>query len=129
MDFVDVSIKWSFKWCLVGSSGSGKTNFCLQIIKNVQRLFDQAPSKIIIIYKEFQPIYLEFNNFIPTRIYNEDEIDIEKETEDNKENLLMICDDLYFSAKINEVADHFLIKACHRNTSWIVLNQSLTILH
>ena len=125
MDLVDVTVKWPFKWCLVGSSGSGKTNFCLQIIKNAQRILDEPPSKILIIYKEFQPIYLEFNNHIPTKIYNEDEIDLEKETENNKENLLMICDDLYFSAKINEVADHFLIKARHRNTSWIILTQSI----
>ena len=125
MDLVDITVKWPFKWCLVGSSGSGKTNFCLQIIKNALRILDEPPSKILIIYKEFQPIYLEFNNHIPTKIYNEDEIDLEKETENNKENLLMICDDLYFSAKINEVADHFLIKARHRNTSWIVLTQSI----
>ena len=125
MELVDVTVKWPFKWCLVGSSGSGKTNFCLQIIKNAQRILDEPPSKILIIYKEFQPIYLEFNNYIPTKIYNEDEIDLEKETENNKENLLMICDDLYFSARINEVADHFLIKARHRNTSWIVLTQSI----
>ena len=125
MELVDVTVKWPFKWCLVGSSGSGKTNFCLQIIKNAQRILDEPPSKILIIYKEFQPIYLEFNNHIPTKIYNEDEIDLEKETENNKENLLMICDDLYFSARINEVADHFLIKARHRNTSWIVLTQSI----
>ena len=68
MELVDVAVKWPFKWCLVGSSGSGKTNFCLQIIKNAQRILDEPPSKILIIYKEFQPIYLEFNNYIPTKI-------------------------------------------------------------
>ena len=83
MELVDVTVKWPFKWCLVGSSGSGKTNFCLQIIKNAQHILDEPPSKILIIYKEFQPIYLELNNYIPTKIYNEDEIDLEKETENN----------------------------------------------
>ena len=122
---IDVSVKWPFKWCLVGSSGSGKTNFSLQIISHAQRLFDQVPSKILIVYKEFQDIYHQFNYYIPTYLYHEDEIDIEEVTKQNNENLLIICDDLYYSKKIDEVAEHFLIKGRHRNTSWLVLTQSI----
>ena len=122
---IDVSVKWPFKWCLVGSSGSGKTNFSLQVIRHAHRLFDQVPSKIIIVFKEFQEIYNHFNNYIQTEYFNEDEIDFEEITKDNKENLLIICDDLYYSKKINEVAEHFLIKGRHRNTSWLVLTQSI----
>ena len=70
---IDVSVKWPFKWCLVGSSGSGKTNFSLQVIRHAHRLFDQVPSKIIIVFKEFQEIYNQFNNYIPTELFNEDE--------------------------------------------------------
>ncbi|HAO14511.1 MAG TPA: hypothetical protein DDE71_02925 [Tenacibaculum sp.] len=122
---IDVSVKWPFKWCLVGSSGSGKTNFSLQVIRHAHRLFDQVPSKIIIVFKEFQEIYNHFNNYIQTEYFNEDEIDFEEITKNNKENLLIICDDLYYSKKINEVAEHFLIKGRHRNTSWLVLTQSI----
>merc|ERR1712088_804284 len=89
------------------------------------RLFDQVPSKIIIVFKEFQEIYNQFNNYIPTELFNEDEIDFEEITKENKENLLIICDDLYYSKKIDEVAEHFLIKGRHRNTSWLVLTQSI----
>ena len=53
MEPIDVSIKWPFKWCLVGSSGSGKTNFALQIVSEADKLFNQPPSNVIIIYKEF----------------------------------------------------------------------------
>ena len=122
---IDVSVKWPFKWCLVGSSGSGKTNFSLQVIRYAHRLFDQVPSKIIIVFKEFQEIYNHFNNYIQTEYFNEDEIDFEEITKNNKENLLIICDDLYYSKKIDEVAEHFLIKGRHRNTSWLVLTQSI----
>jgi len=122
---INLSIKWPFKWCLVGSSGSGKTNFSLQIISHAQRLFDQVPSKILIVYREFQVIYHQFNDYIPTYLYHEDEIDIEEVTKQNNENLLIICDDLYYSKKIDEVAEHFLIKGRHRNTSWLVLTQSI----
>jgi len=122
---IDVSVKWPFKWCLVGSSGSGKTNFSLQVIRHAHRLFDQVPSKIIIVFKEFQEIYNHFNNYIQTECFNEDEIDFEEITKNNKENLLIICDDLYYSKKIDEVAEHFLIKGRHRNTSWLVLTQSI----
>ena len=122
---IDVSVKWPFKWCLVGSSGSGKTNFSLQVICHAHRLFDQVPTKIIIVYKEYQEIYNQFNDHIPTDLFNEDEVDFEEITKENKENLLIICDDLYYSKKINEVAEHFLIKGRHRNTSWLVLTQSI----
>ena len=98
-EVMDLSIKWPFKWCLVGSSGSGKTNFSLQMISNAYRLFDQVPSKILIVYKEFQDIYHQFNDHIPTYLYHEDEIDIEEVTKQNNENLLIICDDLYYSKK------------------------------
>ena len=125
MDPVDVSIKWPFKWCLVGSSGSGKTNFALQIVSHANRIIDEPPSSVIIIYKEYQPIYDQFNNFIPTKCFREEEIDLEELTKNNQERLLIICDDLYFSQKLNEISEHFLIKARHRNISWLVLTQSI----
>ena len=62
---VDVSIKWPLKWTLVGSSGSGKTNFALNIIKKSVSLFDQKPDRVIIIYKVFNMVpssYLFFFN-------------------------------------------------------------------
>ena len=77
MEPIDVSIKWPFKWCLVGSSGSGKTNFALQIVSQANKVFDQPPSNVIIIYKEFQKIYNQFNNFIPTKCFNEEDVDLE----------------------------------------------------
>ena len=66
---MDLSIKWPFKWCLVGSSGSGKTNFALEVISHAHQLFDQIPSKIIIVYKEFQDVYNQINNYSNT-FYN-----------------------------------------------------------
>ena len=125
MENVDVSIKWPFKWCLVGSSGCGKTNFSLQIIQNRARIFDIEPSKVIVIYKEFQPVYNEFKKFIPTDILNEEDVEIDDLNKHNKENLLIICDDLFFSKKLGEIAEQFLVKGRHRNTSWIVLTQSI----
>ena len=125
MEKVDVSIKWPFKWCLVGSSGSGKTEFSLKLVSNASRLFDIPPSKIIIIYKEFQDIYNKFSEHIPTTLYKEEDVDLEELTKFNEERLLIICDDLYFSKKLNEVAEQFLIKGRHRNTSWVVLTQSI----
>ena len=97
----------------------------MQVIRHAHRLFDQVPTKIIIVYKEYQEIYNQFNDHIPTDLFNEDEVDFEEITKENKENLLIICDDLYYSKKINEVAEHFLIKGRHRNTSWLVLTQSI----
>ena len=99
MEFVDISIKWPFKWCLVGSSGSGKTVFSLDLVKHMHRLVDQPPSKIVLIFKEYQKIYDEFNNYFPTEAVSEEDADIDFITKDNKERLLLICDDLYFSKK------------------------------
>ena len=64
---MDLSIRWPFKWCLVGSSGSGKTNFSLEIIRHAQRLFDKVPSKIMIFreksqnYQNFQTLSFTSN--------------------------------------------------------------------
>ena len=71
----------------MGSSGSGKTNFSLQVIRHAHRLFDQVPSKILIVYKEFQDIYHQFIYYIQTYLYHEDEIDFEEITKQNDENL------------------------------------------
>ena len=125
IESVDTSIKWPFKWTLVGSSGSGKTNFVLNIIKKSGRLFDQKPDRVIIIYKVFQEIYNMFDKYLPTSHYTEEECDLEELTKSNTERLLIICDDLYFSKKLYEISEHFLIKGRHRNTSWIVLTQSI----
>lgn len=125
MESVDVSIQWPFKWCLVGSSGSGKTVFSLDLIKHVNRLINHAPSKLVIIYKEHQEIYNEFSNYFPTELIHEEEADIDFITKDNKERLLLICDDLYYSKKLDDIAEQFLIKGRHRNTSWLVLTQSI----
>ena len=125
IESVDVSIKWPFKWTLVGSSGSGKTNFALNIIKSSPTLFDQKLDKVIIIYKVFQEIYNTFDNYYPTSLFTEEECDFEELTKSNTERLLIICDDLYFSKKLDEISEHFLIKGRHRNTSWIVLTQSI----
>jgi hypothetical protein len=125
IESVDVSIKWPFKWTLVGSSGSGKTNFALNIIKKSASLFDQKPDRVIIMYKVFQEIYNDFDDYYPTSLYTEEECNIEELTKSNTERLLIICDDLYFSKKLDEISEHFLIKGRHRNTSWIVLTQSI----
>ena len=125
IESVDVSIKWPFKWTLVGSSGSGKTNFALNIIKRSYTLFDQKPDRVIIIYKVFQEIYNTFDNYYPTSLYTEEECDFEELTKSNTERLLIICDDLYFSKKLDEISEYFLIKGRHRNSSWIVLTQSI----
>ena len=125
MESVDISIKWPFKWCLVGSSGSGKTNFSLDIVKNRIRIFDTLPSKLIVIYREFQNIYTQFQDCIPTQLINESDADIDELNKHNKENLLIICDDLFFSQKLHEISEQFLVKGRHRNTSWIVLTQTI----
>ena len=113
MEKVDVSIKWPFKWCLVGSSGSGKTEFSLKLVINALKLFDTSPSKIIVVYKEFQDIYTKFNDHIPTSLYKEEDVDLEELTKLNKERLLIICDDLYFSKKnIARIANAVQVTIC-----------------
>ena len=73
----------------------------------------------------FQQIYNQFDTFIPTKCYYEEDVDLEELTKNNQDRLLIICDDLYFSKKLHEISEHFLIKGRHRNTSWLVLTQSI----
>ena len=75
---MDISIKWPFKWTIVGSSGSGKTHFSLEIIKNSKKIFDNPPTKLVIIYEEYQPIYDDFQKYIPTQLFQEKNVDLEE---------------------------------------------------
>ena len=62
MEPIDISIKWPFKWCLVGSSGSGKTNFALQIVRQANsRLTVGTPTSA------FKVLNFSFNSFIWNR--------------------------------------------------------------
>jgi hypothetical protein len=124
---MDISIKWPFKWTIVGSSGSGKTHFSLQIIKNSQKIFDNPPTKLIILYEEYQPIYDDFKKYIPTEIFQEKEFDLEKISlkQETDDRLLILFDDLYFSNNLDYISQFFLVKGRHRNISLIFLTQSI----
>ena len=124
---MDISIKWPFKWTIVGSSGSGKTHFSLEIIKNSKKIFDNPPTKLVLIYEEYQPIYDDFQKYIPTQLFQEKNVDLEeislKQKSDDK--LLILLDDLYFSNKLDYISEFFLVKGRHRNISLIFLTQSI----
>ena len=124
---MDISIKWPFKWTIVGSSGSGKTHFSLQIIKNSQKIFNNPPTKLIILYEEYQPIYDDFKKYIPTEIFQEKEFDLEKISlkQETDDRLLILFDDLYFSNNLDYISQFFLVKGRHRNISLIFLTQSI----
>ena len=124
---MDISIKWPFKWTIVGSSGSGKTHFALEIIKNCEKIFDNPPNKLVLIYEEYQPIYDDFQKYIPTQIFQEKNVDLEEIslTQNSDDKLLILLDDLYFSNKLDYISEFFLVKGRHRNISLIFLTQSI----
>ena len=60
-EFYDIRLKENFKLFINGPSRSGKTFFLKDFIQNMD-IFCKSPPKIItLVYKVFQPIYLDLN--------------------------------------------------------------------
>lgn len=59
----DISLKHPATWIISGQTGSGKSSFVHQLIKNKERLYlTRAPRCVILFYKEWQPLYDKMKN-------------------------------------------------------------------
>jgi len=56
----DISLKHPSTWIIAGATGSGKSVFTLNLLKNKNLLFKPSPPQFgILFYKTWQPIYDE----------------------------------------------------------------------
>ena len=118
------NIKIPFRMCVVAPSGTGKTNFLLNLLK----VFSQGQGTFadisIITRNKDEPLY----NFLSGEF---DQISIKEgmhstpklDDMDKKENHLVVWDDLVLSKNLNSVEEYYM-RARKKNCSVIFLSQS-----
>ena len=108
-----------------GSSGSGKTEFCLKIIAARREMFTIPPIQVIYCFKVWQQRFQQFYDSDNNRkeiIFNEGLFDIKNLPADGKHRL-MILDDLMGSIS-KETVSLFCVYSHHYNVSVLFLNQN-----
>lgn len=120
-----------YRMCICGSSGSGKTKFCMSLLLEKNQPFD----KIIWIAPEYSLKQVKMKNFIDMigkhisvfSDINKDQEEIEKLIEDYYNKGFQTCivfDDMMTEKKNKFVSDMF-IGGRHKNCSVIELTQSI----
>ena len=113
-----------FRMCVVAPSGSGKTNFVINLI----RVFSQGKGTFaditIITRNKDEPLYnwlesLDDNISIKEGMHNNPKLD----DYDKKYNHLLIWDDLVLSKNLDQVCEYYL-RARKKNVSLMFLSQS-----
>ena len=124
-EFYDIRLKENFKLFINGPSRSGKTFFLKDFIQNMD-IFCKSPPKIItLVYKVFQPIYLDLNvDYLRMDCDNLKEKLLELA---HGESMLVIFDDLINSSSLPTIANLFVVDGRHSNLSMIFLSQKLFI--
>jgi ABC-type dipeptide/oligopeptide/nickel transport system ATPase component len=120
------NIKLPFRMCIVAPSGSGKTNFLLNLLKVFSKGKGTFVDVHIITANKDEPLYNylegEFDGFtIKEGLSSSPKLD----SFDKKYNHLIIWDDLVLSKDIEKLGDYF-IRARKLNCSLIFLSQKYT---
>jgi hypothetical protein len=108
--------------CLVsGPTQSGKTYFVEKIIKNIDKIIEPVPTKIIWCYGEYQDRYDSF----PDNIILCEGLSGLEEIDRDERNLLIIDDLMQEVGGSSEIAELFTKGSHHRNLSVILIVQNL----
>jgi hypothetical protein len=118
------NIKIPFRMCVVAPSGTGKTNFLLNLLKVFSQGRGTFADIAIITRNKDEPLYNflegEFDQIqIKEGMHNTPKLD----DMDKKENHLVVWDDLVLSKNLNSVEEYYM-RARKKNCSVIFLSQS-----
>ena len=110
---------------VIGSTGSGKTTYVKEVIKQAGGMFKKAPKRIIYCYSVWQPLFttmketidtIQFHEGLPTR----GELD-QWHMEEPDQKLLILDDLMQKGAKSDDVVDIFCQYSHHLNfTVWFI---------
>lgn len=128
METFDASLKHPSSIIIAGQSGSGKTYFTRDLLRNRKHFTPNPPKHVVYIYKEWQPLYDEMkkeklvDHFI-SGMPSEDEIKEVMNTY-KKNGSILIFDDL-MSDIGKSIENCFTVYSHHLNCTVVLLIQSL----
>ena len=118
-----------FTMTVSGPTSCGKTTLIKNILQRAQFLISPPPTRIIWLYKRWQPLYYELRKTVTPRIEFVQGIPLGLESDSfisTKENNLIILDDLMSTAGKNPIVTELFTEGSHhRNLSVIAINQNL----
>ena len=107
---------------IFGGTGSGKTFFTQQLLLNKHIYFSHVPEKIIVFYKEYQPIYNELKEYFGENI--KFILGVENDIISKISNAIVVYDDCLSSIN-NDILTNFYAGCQHRGLINIFLSQSI----
>ena len=124
-DIIDLRLIPNFKILISGPSRCGKTWFTFNLIKNIQKISQDVPEKIVYVYSARQAGYEDWLKYVD-HFVNADETAIDQVVQLAKSNkLLVIFDDLIHSDLLQDIAKLFTIDGRHMKMSLVFLTQRL----
>lgn len=114
-------LRHPFTSVIAGPTQSGKTEFTLTLIANVDEVIEPSPNRIIWCYGEDQ----EKLNRLPKWVEKSDTLDILDTLDSNERNLVILDDLMDESSKNENISKLFTKGSHHRNLSVILITQNL----
>ena len=120
-DKYDIRLKETFKMFVCGPSGCGKTTFMGQLLKNMNAVTKSTPKKIVLVYKVWQPQYL--NMGFDVAIEDSPEMISQINQLVNGDHTLVVFDDLINSNNLESIGNLFAVDGRHKNMSLVFITQ------
>jgi hypothetical protein len=124
---MDAKLSHPSSYIISGSSGCGKTQFTIKLLKNWARLVKEGfPERIVWFYAEFQPSYTDILSIFPQIEFIQGvPEDVCNMFEANTRNLCIIDDLMQECSGDKNVCNLFTKTSHHRNLSVIFITQNL----
>lgn len=106
-----------FTAVVAGATSSGKTTFLCHLIRQREQLITPVPERVIYSYKSYQPVFETLDSQVELVQGQSYKLDPSRRT-------LLIIDD-QFADKNEQLIDLFCVHSHHKNTSVILVSQSL----
>ena len=123
---MDVRLQHPYTCLVAGPTSCGKTQFVKKIIEEGEHVVNGSAEKIIWLYGEYQPAYMELSSKFPHILFIEGIPENLNEYIDPKFRKLIVIDDLMSETGSDKKVTNLFTKGSHhRNLSVILLLQNL----
>ena len=123
---MDVRLQHPYTCLIAGPTSCGKTQFVKKIIEEGEHVVNGSAEKIIWLYGEYQPAYMELSSKFPHILFIEGIPENLNEYIDPKFRNLIVIDDLMSETGSDKKVTNLFTKGSHhRNLSVILLLQNL----